>query len=238
MNDLSGKVAMITGASGNLGSATTRKLMDLDCKLALVDHAADRLQQKYGDYVPSPDLYLSPSVDLTVSSQLKPIVEEILEKYGHVDVLVNITGGFHTGSSVHETSAEVLKGMYELNVITMFNTSQAIIPSMLEKGAGSIINIGARSGLKGTSKSGAYAAAKSAVIRLTESMSAELKHKGIRVNCVLPGTIDTARNREDMPDADFSRWVPAEAIADLITFLASERSVAITGASIPAYGTG
>jgi NAD(P)-dependent dehydrogenase (short-subunit alcohol dehydrogenase family) len=238
MKDLSGKVAMITGASGNLGSATTRKFLDHGGKLALVDHAAERLLQEYGDNVPSPDLYLSPSVDLTDSSQLKPVVDEILAKYGHVDVLVNITGGFHGGTPVHETSVDELKGMFELNVTTMFNSSHAVVPLMLERGAGSIINIGARSGLKGTSKQGAYAAAKSAVIRLTESMSAELKHNGIRVNCVLPGTIDTLSNREDMPQADFSRWVAAEAIADLILFLASEKSIAITGAAIPAYGTG
>ena len=238
MDDLSGKVVMLTGASGNLGTATTKKFMELGSKLALLDHAADRLLQKYGDQVPSPDLYLSTSVDLTDPDQLKPIVEQVLEKFAGIDVLVNITGGFYGGTLVHETSSEVLLGMYELNVLTMFNTSQAIIPAMLEAGEGSIINIGARSGLRGISKSGAHAAAKSAVIRLTESMSAELKRKGIRVNCVIPGTIDTPRNREDMPDADFPRWVPAAAIADLITFLASEKSSAINGASIPAYGKG
>jgi NAD(P)-dependent dehydrogenase (short-subunit alcohol dehydrogenase family) len=109
---------------------------------------------------------------------------------------------------------------------------------MLEKGKGSIINIGSRAGIKGRSKSGAYSAAKGAVIRLTESMSAEVKDEDIRVNCVIPGTIDTPENRESMPNADFSTWVPPERIADLITFLASEKSLAVTGASIPALGKG
>lgn len=238
MNDLAGRVVMITGASGNLGSATSEKFLALGSKLALVDRATDRLQERYGDLTSSSDIFLSPPVDLTDSDHVKSIASEISNRFGRIDALVNITGGFQGGKMVHETSSAMLKSLYELNVVTMVNSSQAVIPFMIDKGAGSIINIGSRSGLKGTTKSGAYAAAKSAVIRLTESMSAELKQKGIRVNCVLPGTIDTPTNRADMPKADFSRWVPAPAIADLITFLASDKSLAITGAAIPAYGRG
>jgi NAD(P)-dependent dehydrogenase (short-subunit alcohol dehydrogenase family) len=238
MNDLTGKVVAITGASGNLGSATSDKFLELGSKLALIDRATDRLQERYGEIVSTSDIYLSPPVDLTESDQVETIASEIIDQFGQIDVLINITGGFQGGKLVHETSSAMLVSLYELNVITMVNTSQAVIPYMIEKGSGSIINIGSRSGLKGTTKSGAYAAAKSAVIRLTESMSAELKHKGIRVNCVLPGTIDTPSNRKDMPKADFSRWVAAEALANLITFLGSDKSLAITGASIPAFGRG
>lgn len=236
MNDLAGKVVMITGASGNLGSATSDKFLGLGAKVALVDRNTDPLQERYSGQGSNAALYLTPSVDLTNPSEVDPVVTKVFQHYGHIDVLVNITGGYQGGSLVHETPMGMLKHLYELNVVTMFNTSRAVIPYMVDAGAGSIINIGSRSGIKGTSKSGAYAAAKSAVIRLTESMSAELKLMGIRVNCVLPGTMDTPGNREDMPDADFSRWVPAEMIADLITFLASDMSQAITGAAIPAYG--
>lgn len=238
MEDLARKVVMITGAAGNLGTSTAQKFIELDSKLALVDHSADRLKQKYGALNHSTGLYLGPSVELTDPNQVGRVVSEIIEQFGSIDALINIAGGYHGGSPVHETSVETLKNLYELNVLTMFNTCQAVIPLMLEAGAGSIINIGARSGLTGTSKMGAYSASKSAVIRLTESMSAELKRSGIRVNCVLPGTIDTPRNREDMPNADFSRWVAPSEIAEIISFLASEKSVAVTGASIPAYGKG
>lgn len=238
MNDLSEKVVMITGAAGNLGSATVSKFMGFGAQLALVDHTAERLRERYDEFRTSPSVYLSPSTDLSDPRQVENIVSDILEKFEGIDVLVNITGGFQGGTPVHETSIDVVKFLFELNVLTMFNTSHAVVPSMIEAGSGSIINIGARPGLKGTSKMGAYAASKSAVIRLTESMSVELKQKNIRVNCLLPGTIDTQRNREDMPEADYSRWVKPEALADVITFLASDNSSAITDASIPAYGKG
>lgn len=238
MEDLARKVVMITGAAGNLGTSTTQKFMELDSKLALVDHSADRLQQKFGALNHSTGLYLSPSVELTDPNQVGKIVSKIVDKFGSIDALINIAGGYHAGSPVHETSVETLKNLYELNVLTMFNTCHAVIPIMLEAGAGSIINIGARSGLKGSFNTGAYSASKSGVIRLTESMSAELKRSGIRVNCVLPGTIDTPKNREDMPNADFSRWVTPGEIAEIISFLVSEKSVAVTGASIPAFGKG
>ena len=81
-----------------------------------------------------------------------------------------------------------------------------------------------------------HSASKSAVVRLTESLAAELKHNGINANCVLPGTIDTPQNREDMPSADHNRWVPPEAIADVILFLASDAARAVQGAAIPVYG--
>jgi NAD(P)-dependent dehydrogenase (short-subunit alcohol dehydrogenase family) len=109
---------------------------------------------------------------------------------------------------------------------------------MLQQGSGKIVNVAARGGLSGSSNSGAYSAAKSAVLRLTESMSSELKTRGIHVNCVLPATIDTPENRAAMTKADTSRWVSPEALADVILFLASDAARAIHGAAIPVYGTG
>ena len=85
---------------------------------------------------------------------------------------------------------------------------------------------------------GAYTASKAGVQRLTESLAEEVKDRGITVNAILPGVIDTARNRVDMPDADFSRWVAPEAIAEVILFLASDAARAVTGASIPVFGRG
>ena len=107
---------------------------------------------------------------------------------------------------------------------------------MIANNYGKIVNISARPGLRGARNAAAYSASKSAVIRLTESMSSELKHKGINVNCVLPGTIDTPQNRQATPDADFNRWVSPESIADVILFLVSDAASAINGAAIPVYG--
>ncbi|NIM93888.1 MAG: SDR family NAD(P)-dependent oxidoreductase [Anaerolineales bacterium] len=238
MQDLAGKVVMITGAAGNLGTAATEAFRETGAKLALVDHNGDKLQKRYSYLTSSSEVYLSPSVDLTREEEVMTLTQEVMDVFGRIDILVNITGGYRGGTPLHETSAETLSYLIDLNVLTAFNTSKAVIPHMLNQRDGSIINIAARGALKGAAKMGPYSASKSAVIRLTESTAAELKLEGIRVNCILPGTIDTPNNRENMPDADFSRWVPPEALADVILFLASEQSRAITGASIPVYGRG
>jgi NAD(P)-dependent dehydrogenase (short-subunit alcohol dehydrogenase family) len=131
---------------------------------------------------------------------------------------------------------KTLDFLFSLNARTTFIASQAVIPKMLEQGKGKIVSVAARSGLAGGKNMSAYSAAKAAVIRLTESMSAELKLQGINVNCVLPGTIDTPQNRTDMPNSDHSRWVKPASLADVILFLASEAARDVHGAVVPVYG--
>jgi NAD(P)-dependent dehydrogenase (short-subunit alcohol dehydrogenase family) len=126
--------------------------------------------------------------------------------------------------------------MMDLNALSVFTTCKYVIPHMIEQQSGKIINISSRAGLRGSAKDAAYSAAKSAVIRLTESMSAELKSYNINVNCILPGTIDTPENRTAMPDRDFNKWVSPASLADIIFFLCSEESRDIHGAAIPVYG--
>ena len=124
------------------------------------------------------------------------------------------------------------------NARTAFTLSKAVVPTMLEQSSGRIIHVAARAGLEGSSRQLVHSIAKSAVIRLTETLSDELKRSGINVNCVLPATIDTPQNRAAMPKGKFDRWVEPEAIADVFTFLASHAARAITGAAIPVYGKG
>lgn len=238
MSDFSGKVALITGAAGNLGKAATHAFQDQGAKLILVDHAGEHLQQAYGDTTDRSEVYLSDSTDLRNPAQVAHVIKEAITSFEKIDVLINIAGGYRGGQRFHQTEVETLDFLFDLNVKTLFNTCQAVIPLMLNQKSGSIINVSARSGLKGSTKMGPYSASKSAVMRLTESMAAELKGNGIRVNSILPGTIDTEQNRKDMSDADFSRWVKPEAIANVMVFLASDSSSAITGAHIPTYGMG
>jgi NAD(P)-dependent dehydrogenase (short-subunit alcohol dehydrogenase family) len=236
MNDFNDKVVMMTGATGNLGLATLRAFFPKGAKLALLALDADRIPEMYPDLLESASQSLCLSVDLTSEDEVNNAVQHTISVFDHIDILINIAGGYKGGFAIHETSNKDLDFLLNLNVRTTFNTSKAVIKHMLNRESGSIINIAARAGLSGAAKMGAYSASKSAVIRLTESMSAELKHSGIRVNCILPGTIDTPKNREDMPQADFSRWVQPEAIADVILFLASDQARGITGAAIPVYG--
>jgi NAD(P)-dependent dehydrogenase (short-subunit alcohol dehydrogenase family) len=126
--------------------------------------------------------------------------------------------------------------MMNLNARTVFLMSRAIIPHMMERRYGRIISVAARAALKGTARHGPYNASKMAVIRLTETMAAELRNDGITANCILPGTIDTPANRAETPDADFSRWVTPESMARVILFLASDLAADVNGAAIPVYG--
>jgi NAD(P)-dependent dehydrogenase (short-subunit alcohol dehydrogenase family) len=236
MFDFSTRVAVVTGAAGNLGSAVARKLREAGAQLVLVDHQPDRLPRLYPDLADAPDHFLATGVDLTNAGAVEGMVSEALACLGRIDLLVNAAGGWRGGTPLHETPLETWDLLMDLNARSVFLTCRAVVPAMLERGYGKIVNVAARSGLSGDARNGVYAASKSAVIRLTESLAAELRHKGLNVNCVLPGTIDTPQNREAMPKADPSRWVPPEAIADVILFLASDAAWPVNGAAVPVYG--
>jgi NAD(P)-dependent dehydrogenase (short-subunit alcohol dehydrogenase family) len=236
MFDFTDCIVIVTGAAGNLGGAVARAFRAAGARLVLVDHKADRLPRLFPDLAGSPDHFLATSVDLTDEIAVKRMVEETLERFGRIDVLVNTAGGYQGGAPIHETSLEAWDFMFNINARTVLIASRVVIPTMLQQETGRIINVASRSALQGSARSAAYSAAKSAVLRLTEAMSAELKKSGINVNCVMPSTIDTPQNRAAMPNADASRWVAPEAIADVMLFLASEAARAIHGAAIPVYG--
>ncbi|MGB2897356.1 MAG: SDR family oxidoreductase, partial [Anaerolineales bacterium] len=177
-------------------------------------------------------------VDMTSAESVVDAISRAVEHHGQIDILVNTVGGYRAGTQVHETPVETMEFLMDLNSRTTFLSCQAAVPHMLKAGSGKIINIGARPGMKGFAESGAYAMSKSAVLRLTESLSAELKREGINVNAVLPGTIDTPANRKAMPDAEYARWVTPQAISEVILFLASDSASAVHGALIPVFGTG
>ncbi len=232
------QVICITGAAGNLGQAVVRAFQSTGAHLCLVDRKPDRLPTLYPGLDGSPDHLLATSIDLQDEQAVGVLVGRIVERFGRIDVLVNTVGGYRAGQQVHQTSLAEWDAMLELNARTAFVISRAVVPTMLDQREGRIVHIASRAGLKGGSRSAAYSASKSALLRLTESLSAELKHKGIRVNCVLPGTIDTPQNREAMPEGKFERWVTPEAVADVILFLVSDAARGIHGAAIPVYGTG
>jgi NAD(P)-dependent dehydrogenase (short-subunit alcohol dehydrogenase family) len=236
MNKLSDQVSIVTGAAGNLGKAVVETFLSNGAKVVCVDYDPERLEQVYSPGAgPANHLFVL-SADLTQQEDAKKVAAETLEQFGRIDILVNTVGGYRAGTPLHETPVETWDGMLKLNARTVFLTSQAVIPHMIEQGTGKIVSIAARPGLSGRANMAAYSASKSAVIRLTESMSAELKNFGIRVNCIIPGTIDTPQNREEMPDADPQRWVKPESLADVVLFLCSEAARDIQGAAVPVYG--
>jgi NAD(P)-dependent dehydrogenase (short-subunit alcohol dehydrogenase family) len=216
------RTVLITGAAGNLGSAVARAFAADN--VVLLDVKRGALQDSERQRFIAVDLLDARSVQAAV------------EQCARIDVLCNIAGGFRMGSAVHETSDKDWNFLMDLNARTVLNMSRAVVPVMLKAGGGRIVNIGAFAAQKGAAQMGAYIASKSAVIRLTESMAAELREKNINVNCVLPTIIDTPQNRAAMPDADPRRWVAPEALADVIAFLASDAARAIHGAALPVTG--
>ena len=236
MFDFSECVVLVTGASGNLGSAVVRAFGQAGARLVVADRSPDRLPELFPELAGSPERFLATGVDLSDADDAARMVEEVLARFGRIDVLANTVGGYRAGTPVHETTLETWEFMLALNARTAFVASRAVVPAMLEQGAGKIIHTASRAALKGGRNAVAYSISKSAVVRLVESLAAELKDKGINANCVVPGTIDTPENREAMPKANHSKWVPPEAIADVFLFLASDAARSIHGAAIPVYG--
>jgi len=226
-------VVLITGAAGTLGHAVAEAFAADGARLVLVDVSAEALAKRYpGESAQR----LCLAVNLLDAAAVQAAVGKAQAQVGGIDALCNIAGGFEMGTPVHATSAEAWQKMQDLNVGTLLNTVRAVVPGMLAAGRGRIVNIGAGGGLKGGAQMGAYSASKSAVIRITESMAAELRGQGINVNCVLPSVIDTPPNRAAMPKADPGKWVSPADLAAVIRFLCSDGARAIHGAALPVSG--
>lgn len=226
------QTVMITGAAGHLGRAVTRIFQARGARIVLVDRDARALHEAFSD---STDM-LSLAIDLLDVPQVEACVKQARERFGHLDTLCHIAGGFRMGEAVHETSAATWDFLMNLNSRSFLNVANAVVPQLLAHGAGRIVTVGAAAALKGSGRMGAYAASKSALIRLTEAMSAELKDHNINVNCVLPSIVDTPDNRAAMPEADPTRWVSPHALAEVIAFLASDAARAMHGATVPVTG--
>ena len=223
----------ITGAAGNLGRAVANAFAERGANLALVDLDLQALKKAFGG---EDERRLFAPANLLDPSSVDAAVKKALERFGRVDVVCNIAGAFRMGAPVHETSDKDWNFLFDVNARTVLHTSRAIVPAMIRNGGGKIVNIGAYAAQKGAANMGAYVASKSAVIRITETMAAELREKNINVNCVLPTIIDTPENRSAMPKADPRRWVAPQDLAAVIVFLASDAARAIHGAAIPVTG--
>jgi NAD(P)-dependent dehydrogenase (short-subunit alcohol dehydrogenase family) len=227
--NLSGKVLAITGSDGALGQAAAATLSGYGATLALIEHASTPSTalpagaRRYG------------GIDLTQENAARAVMERVVKEAGRLDGLVNIAGGFRWEELAGGT-LDSWDSMYRINLRTAVVSCQAALPFLLQSGGGRIVNVGAMGAVKAAAGMGAYAASKAGVAKLTEALAEELKDRGITVNAILPSTLDTPKNRADMPQADFTRWVaPAEA-AEVIAFLVSDAARAVTGALIPVAG--
>jgi NAD(P)-dependent dehydrogenase (short-subunit alcohol dehydrogenase family) len=230
---MAGRVYVITGAFGVLGSAVAAAAAGQGVRLALIDYGKTppgNLVQAVG-----PDALILGGVDLTDEAAATAAIEAVVSRFGCLDVLVNVAGGFRW-QTLEGSSANSWHALFKINVLTATNTSRAAIPHLKASSSGRIVNVGANGALKASLGMGAYAASKAGVHALTQSLAEELKDHGATVNAVLPSIIDTPANRADMPKADPATWVAPADLAAVILFLASEEARAVTGALLPVTG--
>lgn len=221
---------VVTGGFGILGQAVAEAFTRKGDKVARIDFASAPTRNVQG----SLDIG---GVDLTAADTTQTALDKIVSTHGGIDVLVNVAGGF-TWETLEGGTLDSWARMQAMNLVTNATITKLALPALKASDHGRIVNIGAGAAVKAAMGMGAYAASKSGVHRLTEALAEELAGTSVTVNAILPSIIDTPTNRADMPDADFSQWVQPEAIADVITFLASTAARAVTGALIPVTRNG
>jgi len=225
-----GRGVVITGAAGALGRAVAAHFGQEGARLALIDRALAPLQAAFagtGGLGAAPPLLHE--ADVTSTDSMARAGSAILAALGHVDVLVHVAGGFEMGDPTHALSRAAWLRMMDLNAWSLVVVTGPFLPAMLARGSGKVVAVSARSAAAGVANMAAYCASKSALQRLVESLSHEVRGAGVNVNSIAPSVLDTAANRQAMPDADPAAWVSTAQAAAAIGFLASDAAHAIHG---------
>src|SRR5258708_4990959 len=228
---MTGKIALVTGATGGLGTYVTKALLDAG---TTVVGLSPNIRQSDFDH---PNFTALPA-SLSSLDAAKKAVDTVIGRFGKIDILAHLVGAFAGGQSVADTSAATFQRMFDLNLNSAFHTLRAVLPHMRQAGGGRIIAIGSRAAENPGPKVGAYSASKAALVSLMKTVALENKDAGVTANVILPETMDTPANRKDMPGADVSLWVQPASVASLIVWLASDAGKDVTGAAIPVYGRG
>lgn len=237
-DELRGKVIVVTGAAGNVGRGVVAALASAGACLALVDRSAKHLADVINTLLGGDtECFKGFPVDLNHEDAIDNLMDHMVDQFTQIDGLVHIAGGYGGGTPVHETPVSEFDRLMSLNARLVYLVCGRVARQMVETATpGSISIVLARAGLKGGRNHAAYAASKAAATRIMESMAAELRDYNIRVNGISPSTVDTPANREAMPSAEFDKWVTPTQIGDLMVFLQSDASRAITGANIEISG--
>jgi NAD(P)-dependent dehydrogenase (short-subunit alcohol dehydrogenase family) len=231
-----GKVVLVAGGTGGLGRSVTLAFLEGGAKVIVTYRAQkefDALKSAAGKNESNLEGH---AVDVTDEAAVRQMVEKIIGKHRRLDAMVNTVGGYAGGTKLWELETKVFDQMLALNLRSGYALSRAAVRAMLKEGRGAIVNVAAKAAVDHAGGAAAYAASKSAAVALLDSLAADLKGSGVRVNSILPSIIDTEANRKAMPTADFSKWPKPEDIARVILFLCSDDAKVIHGAAIPVYG--
>jgi len=232
----SGKIVLVAGGTGGLGRAVCMAFLEEGCKVAVTYQVPEKweaLQSATG----AKNLQLEGvRLDVTDETAVNGLIANLVGKHGRLDVLVNAVGGYAGGTKLWELEAKVFDKMLALNLRSGFMLSRAVVPVMLKQGSGAIVNVAAKAAFDHAAGAAAYAASKAAALAMMDSLAADLKGSGVRVNSILPSIIDEEANRRAMPGSDFAKWPKPEDIARVILFLCSEDAKVVHGAALPVYG--
>ncbi len=234
--NFSDKIVLVAGGTGGLGNAVTRAFLEEGAKVAVTYRKEEEftaLKQAAGAKA---DALEGAVIDVTDERATSEFAGRILSRHGRVDVLVNTVGGFAGGVKLWELETKVFDAMLSLNLRSGYALARAVLPTMLTQKHGAIVNVAAKAAFDHGAGASAYAASKAAAVAMMDSLAAEVKGTGVRVNSVLPSIIDTSVNRHAMPNADFTVWPRPEDIAKVILFLCSDSAAVVHGAAVPVYG--
>jgi NAD(P)-dependent dehydrogenase (short-subunit alcohol dehydrogenase family) len=238
MKLLENRVAIISGGTGALGRAVADYFVESGARVAIpwvVEPEVPLLKKRLGDRFSDANVFLK-RVDVGDESQIATFVNDVTSKFGKLDILVNLVGGFWGGKSIAETSQAEWQAMFDMNLKPTFLCCRAVVPALKKNGYGRIVSVSSRTGLLGAGDYAAYAVAKGAIATFTVSLAEEVLPDNVLVNAIAPSTIDTEANRAAMPKAKHENWVKPEDIARTVGFLCSEDNRVTSGAVVPVYG--
>jgi NAD(P)-dependent dehydrogenase (short-subunit alcohol dehydrogenase family) len=227
--NMEGRVVLVTGANGGLGTSVTQAFLEVGATVVGTSRKIQGSEFRSANFI-------AIAAELSKRESAKSLVDQIVGRLGKLDVLVHTVGEFAGGQSVAETDDETFQRMMDMNLNSTFQILRATIPVLRKTGAGRIVAIGSRAALEPGANVGAYSASKAAMVSLIRTVAAENKDAGMTANAILPGTMDTPSNRAAMPKADFSKWVRTETVAGLVVWLARDAGKDVNGAVIPVYG--
>jgi NAD(P)-dependent dehydrogenase (short-subunit alcohol dehydrogenase family) len=234
--DFENRTALVTGATGALGSAVTRHLLANGARVAAVYRSQKEFENLAQREQKRADAILGVQADLTRGEEIAKAVAAVVERWGKLDYALAVAGGFAAGKS-YETDEPTWDHMFDLNLRSVYLLVRAAVPVMIRQNFGRIVTVSSGAILRGGGAGvAAYAVSKDALRKLSEILADELKDYNIHVHCVMPGTMDTAANRRAMPKADFSKWVKTEDVARAIGALLGEGMSAARSVVVPVLG--
>ncbi len=234
--DFSGKVVVVAGGTGGLGKAVTVGFLEAGANVIVTYHNEAEFRALLELTGPHRSSLEGHQVDVIDAPAVAGLLNGVLAQHGAVNVLVNTVGGYAGGVKLWDMETTVFDRMLDLNLRSGFVLARAVLPIMLKAGHGSIVNVAAKAAIDHGAGAAAYAASKAAAVAVMDSLAADAKGTGVRVNSILPSIIDTPANRQAMPDADFKTWPKPEDLANVILFLSSDFAKSIHGAAVPVYG--